>query len=262
MQNAMNKNYSFILFIFSILFYSCTEEQIYNTITPTVNISEPGNNFLIEEYDSLYIQVETNVNESEIEKIELIINCSDIFEDTVIIKLYQQPFETYLYIPRICVESSYMLLSTKITLKSGEVKNSEIIWGRVFKNLPSDNEMNIYNYEGFDYDSVLVVQGNLYIVKGYWPVGFNNTLLGRRDITAIAGDSTFEAGKGFLEGFIKQNGSFSISLLPCYELGGFKDLVLYGTTYSDSLLFGYRVYFFDSGPVGKILGTFRAVKVN
>lgn len=155
-----------------------------------------------------------------------------------------------------------MLLSTKLTLKSGEIKNSEIIWGRVFKNLPSDNEMNIYNYEGFDYDSVLVVQGNLYIVKGYWPVGFNNTLLGRRDITAIAGDSTFEAGKGFLEGFIHQDESFTISLLPCNQLGSLKDVQLQGNTYSDSLLFGERIYFPDSGPIGYKLGTFKAVKVN
>jgi hypothetical protein len=258
----MNNKYFIILILILISVISCTEEQIYNTIIPTVNISKPENNFLIEEYDSLYIQVATNVNESEIEKIELIINCSDIFEDTVTIILYQKTFETYLYIPKICVESSYMLLSTNLTLKSGEVKNSETIWGRVIKNLPSNDELNVYNYEGFDNDSVIVAQGNLYIAKGYWPPGFDNTLRGRRDINVVTGDSTFEAGKGFLEGFIKQNGSYSIYLLPCYELGGFKDLVLYGSTYSDSLLFGSRVYFYDSGPVGKIVGSFRAVKIN
>jgi len=256
----MYKIYYFLFLLILILFNNCTDQQINNTITPTVNISEPNNNFLIEENDSLYIHLETNVN--EIEKMELIVNCPEIFYDSLNISLYRNPFETFVHIPKICVESAFIFISARLIMNSGEEKKSEIIWGRVLKNLPSNNEMNVYNYEGFDNDSVLVVQGNLYIVKDYWQVGINNTLLGRRDINAIAGDSTFEKGKGFLEGFIKQNGSFSISLLPCYELGGFKDLILHGATYSDSLLFGNRVYFYDSGPVGKILGIFKAVKTN
>ena len=258
----MYKNYSFIPLIFLVLFYSCTEEQIYNTITPTLKISEPVNNFLIEEYDSLYVQVETNVNESEIEKLELIINCSEIFEDTIIIKLYQQPFETYLYIPKICVESSYMLLSANLTMKSGEVKNSEIVWGRAVKDLPTNNEMNKYDYQGFDNDSILVVQGILYMVKGYSAID-HNLLLGRRDLNAIAGDSTFEKGNGFLEGIIDYNGSFRIFLLPCFEIGSSKQLLLDGTTYTDSLLFGYRIYIDNwNPPVGNIIGTFRVEKIN
>lgn len=258
----MCNKYNLIFILFLILFASCKEEQIYNTISPSINISHPNKNFLVEEYDSLYIHIETNIIEFEIERIELIVWSSDIFEDTLITVFNQHPFEEYLYIPKMCIESSYIFLSANLILKSGKEKNSELLWGRVFKNLPANSEMNIYNYEGFDNDSILAVQGSLSIVKGYWPPGFNNNLLGRRDIVAIADDSTFEKGKGFLEGFIRQNGSFGISLLPCNELGALKNVQLQGSWYSDSLLSGIRVYYPDSGPVGTILGTFKAVKIN
>lgn len=257
------KRVKYLISLFIIIsIFSCEEEKYYNILSPSIKIIEPLPKFIAEEYDYLYIQIETNIDESEIERIELIVWGFDLFEDTLITIIEQKPFEKYLYIPKMCVEDSYIFLCANLILKSGKELNSEILWGYVFKNLPANNEMDIYNYEGFDNDSTLVAKGTFSIVKGYWPPGFDNTLLGRKDIIAVAGDSTFEKGKGYLEGIIDQNGQFSITLTPCGELPVLQSMGIAGNWLTDSLLDGIRYYSPDHGPITIKLGTFKAVKRN
>jgi len=250
-----------LLFLILLSLVTCDDENYYNKISPTLKISVPKSEFLTEEYEEILIRTEADVPQSEIKKIEFIYWAQYLFDEIEHIEIEESPYELQLFIPKSCAELTYLYITAKLYLQTGESVKSDTVWGYVIKNLPSNNEMGIYDYEAFDSDSVLVAEGVLAITQGYYPPGFNNTLLGRRDINYISGDSTFEKGKGFLEGYIRQNNSFYIRLTPC-ELTGLQEMGIVGDWNNDELLEGERYFFPDLSPIGIKLGTFKAIKRN
>lgn len=239
----------------------CGDENYYNIISPIFKISEPNSEFLTEEYEEILVRTEVDIPQSEIRKVEFIYWAEDLFDEVEHTEVEESPFELQLFIPKSCSELTYLYITAKLYIRSGETVNSDTVWGYVVKNLPSNNEMLTYDYEAFDNDSVLVAEGMLAIVQGYYPPGFNNTLLGRRDINYISGDSTFEKGKGFLEGYMRQDSSFYIRLTPC-ELTGLQEMGIVGEWNNNELLGGDRYFFPDHTPIGTKLGTFKAMKRN
>jgi hypothetical protein len=257
----MNKVKKLFLLIILLSLVACDDENYYNKIAPTLKISEPTSRFLTEEYDYVLVRLETDVTKNEVEKVEFIYWAVDLYDEIEHKVIEESPFETEIYIPKSCVEHTYLFITSKLYLQSGKTVYSDTVWGYVNKNLPQNNEMNIYDYEAFDNDSVLVAEGMLAIVQGYYPLGFNNTLLGRRDINYISGDSTFEKGMGFLEGYIKQNNSFYIKLTPC-ELTGLQAMGIVGNWDNNEILEGDRYFFPDHTPIGNKIGTFKAIRRN
>ena len=131
------KRIVYLILLFNVIYIlSCEEEQIYNFVNPSIKIVEPLPKFITEEYDKILVRVETNVPDAEIEKIEIIYWAKDLWEDTTHIFIEERPFEDYLYIPKICVESTYLFITAKLYFLSGKTVNSDTVWGYYLKNLP------------------------------------------------------------------------------------------------------------------------------
>ena len=256
-----NRIILYIIIIFAII--SCSEGTPTITFTPTIKTTTPINGFYTTEKDSLLIKVTADY-EYEIDFIELYAIDEGSWYDTsnAVITFRHRPYETYLRMPEIiCAENDLLKLYAIAYLVNGNKINSEQVAGFIIKDLPPDNHLVKYDYQGFDLDSNLVVEGLLTIMIGdtmynYIPIK------GRRDLQPIDEDLAYEKGKGFTEGYIDIFDESYILITRCdlvtYNGGNNYRMDLVGI-FTDSLFSGERqISSFD--PTVIVVGTFIARK--
>ena len=243
-----------LLLLLSVL--SCNEEPTLVPITPEIMISLPANNSNVKELDSILIKVETNLR-STLNKIEVFGKYSDLYSDTFMIAEFSQPpFEKYLYLEQICVETDTLLLYAKATFNSNDVITSNSVNIFIGKVIPPDDSLGIYDYQGFDMDSNLVTEGSFsFYLK-------DNHIYGRKNIAAIQPDSAFEYGTGFIDGqkYSSQYGEYHIQMNVCYLLNANGRLFIYLDGIMDENKFYGSRFLGAFDPVYTKIGTFVAVK--
>jgi hypothetical protein len=257
--------FSRIFFSIAILLAitACTEDSPIIFSSPSIKIIEPYNNFHSSELDSLFIKISTD-NENKIDYIELFAIDEDGWYDTsiAVFTFIQQPYETYLRMPEIiCVENDLLTIYAKAYSLGGKQIKSENVYGFIIKDLPADNYLFKYDYQGFDLDSNLVVKGLLTImmedtIYNYIPIK------GRRDLNPIDEDLAYEKGKGFTEGYINTIEDSYLRLTRCdmvsYNGIGNYNIDLVGL-FTDSLFTGER-HLNSMDPTTITVGTFIAVR--
>ena len=253
------------LYTFIILaIISCNEEPPIITVTPTIKITTPSNSFYTTEMDSLLIKITADY-ENEIDYIELYAIDDDRWYDTsnAVFTFTQKPFETYLRMPEIiCVEIDLVTFYAIAYSINGKKINSERVTGFIMKDLPPDNLLTKYDYQGFDLDSNLVVEGLLTLMRTDTIYNYIE-IKGRRDLQPIVEELAYEKGKGFTEGFIDTIDESYLLITRC-------DLVTYNGlnnyrmnlvgVFTDSLFSGERVLS-SMDPTVIIVGTFIARKI-
>ncbi len=243
-----------LLLLLSII--SCNEEPTVVPIIPEIMITSPTNNSNAKELDSILIKVETNL-QSTLSKIEVFGKYSDLYSDTLMIAEFSQPpFEKYLYLEQICVETDTLVLYAKATFNTNEVITSNSVNIFIGKIIPPDDSLAIYDYQGFDMDSNLVAEGSLsFYLK-------DNHIYGRKNIAVVQPDSAFEYGTGFIDGqkHSSQYGEYHIQMNVCYLLNANGRLFIYLDGIMDGNKFYGGRYLGAFDPVYINIGTFLAVK--
>ncbi len=251
----MEKLY-FIILLLLLSVLSCYEESTVVPITPEIMISLPANNSTVKEFDSILIKIEINL-QSTFNKIEVFGKYSDLSSDTLrIAEFSQPPFEKYLHLEQICVETDTLLLYAKATFSSNEVITSNSVNIFIVKIIPPDDSLAIYDYQGFDVDSNLVAEGSFSLYLK------DNHIYGRKNITAVQPDSAFEYGTGFIDGqkFNSQYGEYHIQMNVCYMLHANGRLFIYLDGIMDGNKFYGGRYLGAFDPAYINIGTFVAVK--
>lgn len=252
--------YSISMFLF---FISCNEEPPINIVIPSIKIIEPSNNFYTSESDSMFINIIADY-ENEIDYIELFAIDEDGWYDTsnAVFTFIQKPYQKYIKMPEIiCVEYDILTLYAKAHTLSNKHISSEKVYGFIIKDLPADDYLLKYDYQGFDLDSNLVVEGLLTIMMGDTIYNYIQ-IKGRRDLNPVVEDLAYEKGKGFTEGSINTIGESFFCLTRC-EWISFNGSKIYNVdlvgSFTDTLFTGER-HLNNMDPTSINVGTFIARK--
>jgi hypothetical protein len=225
-------------------------------VSPEIKITLPANNSNVKELDSILIKIETNL-QTTLNKIVLFGKYSDLHSDTLVIAEFNQPpYEKYLYLEQICVETDTLILYANTTFNSNEVITSNSVNVFISKIIPPDDSLEIYDYQGFDMDSNLVAEGSFsFYLK-------DNHIYGRKNISVVLPDSAFEQGMGFIDGqkLSSQYGEYHILMNVCHLLNANGELFIYlSGNYDGNILYGGR-YLGSYGPEYLKVGTFTAIR--